>query len=135
MYTTVLSTCPICGDVRVPARDVVLTEYTNRPEASSYRFTCPQCGDLVQKPAQDWVVNALKNAAVVHRSLRIPAEAFEAHRGPAITLDDVLDLALQLEKVDDLARLAGARLPHPRSSVDGSATPGLLSRILRLLDF
>ena len=39
----------------------------------------------------------------------IPAEALEDHTGPQISYDDVLDFALQLERVD---RVAAILVPH-----------------------
>lgn len=156
----VLCTCPLCGDVRLPAGEVVLTEYANLSSSSTYVFTCPGCGEQVRKPAERWVLEALAKVPVQRTVVRVPAEAFEVHTGEAIDDDDVLDFARALAEIDDLASIADTRsvpagnavpprrgpavadpgAPSARRAADDPAAdvarrrPRWLARLLRLLD-
>lgn len=156
----VLCTCPLCGDVRLPAGEVVLTEYANLSSSSTYVFTCPGCGEQVRKPAERWVLEALAKVPVQRTVVRVPAEAFEPHTGAAINDDDVLDFARALVEIDDIASIAdtrsvpagtavpsrrppavdaGAGAPVARRAADEPADdvarrPRWLARLLRLLD-
>ncbi|MGN6246114.1 MAG: hypothetical protein ACTHQ3_20890 [Motilibacteraceae bacterium] len=156
----VLCTCPLCGDVRLPAGEVVLTEYANLSSSSTYVFTCPGCGEQVRKPAERWVLEALAKVPVQRTVVRVPAEAFELHSGAAINDDDVLDFARALAEIDDLASIADTRSvpvgdrtalrrtpssslaegdPERRPSAEPAAEqvrrrPRWLARLLRLLD-
>lgn len=154
----VLCTCPLCGDVRLPAGEVSLTEYANLAASSSYVFTCPGCGEEVRKPAERWVLEALAKVPVQRTVVRVPAEAFEVHTGAPINDDDVLDFARALAELDELASIADTRsvpagntlpprrsappaaarsgqVPARESDVDAERTrPRWLARLLRLLD-
>ena len=99
MQTIVIATCPTCDDVELEPRDVELRLCTHAP-ASTYRFICPSCGDYVEKPADQEVVNLLMSAGVRSVVWELPAEALERHDGATITKDDVLDFMLGLERPD-----------------------------------
>ncbi|MGN6330230.1 MAG: hypothetical protein ACTHOD_01080 [Motilibacteraceae bacterium] len=155
----VLCTCPLCGDVRLPAGEVVLTEYANLTSSSTYVFTCPGCGEQVRKPAERWVLEALAKVPVQRTVVRVPAEAFEPHTGAAINDDDILDFARALAEIDDIASIADTRsvpagnpVPSRRGPAatvepgpvahraadepvdDVARRPRWLARLLRLLD-
>lgn len=48
------ATCPLCGDV-----EMLITDITLHLQLPSYSFTCPICWDLVEKPANPIVDEAL----------------------------------------------------------------------------
>jgi hypothetical protein len=100
--TTIRATCPTCGDVELKPADLRLSVCT-RPEWSTYAFTCPTCTDEVKKPADEEVVALLISGGVVAHPWHIPAEALEAHDGPQLSYDDLLDFALLLDADDALA--------------------------------
>lgn len=83
--------CPTCGDQTLPATALTLHL---RPAGSTYTYVCPCCADPVTRPATPDVVTLFTRAGV--RTVRIPAEATEAHHGPPIGYDDILDLHQQL---------------------------------------
>ena len=98
--TTIKATCPICGDVDLTPRDVVLT-VVEPAGAARYAFTCPECSDAVTKPADEDVVALLASAGVRITRHYVPAEALEPHHGAPLTYDDLLDFALWLEHAPD----------------------------------
>lgn len=95
--TTIKATCPVCGDVDLTPRDVRLT-VADAAGWATYTFTCTECHDQIEKPADEEVVALLSSAGV--EIDRVPAEALEQHGGAAFTYDDVLDFALWLEKTE-----------------------------------
>jgi len=99
--TTIRATCPTCGDVELKPVQLRLL-VCNRAEWSSYSFDCPTCNDEVKKPADEEVVALLLSGGVVAKPWHIPNEALEAHAGPRISYDDLLDFALWLEHHDAL---------------------------------
>ena len=107
--TTIKASCPVCGDVELTTKQVRLVVCT-RPELSYYSFPCATCTDEVRKPADAEVVALLVSGGVVAEDWVIPAEALEEHTGPTITYDDVLDFALQLDRVDLVAAVISPRV-------------------------
>lgn len=93
--TTIKATCPVCGDVDLTPNDVRLT-VAEAAGWATYTFTCSECHEDIEKPADEEVVALLSSAGVAID--RVPAEALEGHVGPKFTYDDVLDFALWLEK-------------------------------------
>ena len=113
---TIKASCPTCGDVELTAGQVRLVVCTVA-DWSYYSFTCDQCSDEVRKPAGAEVVSLLRTGGVRAERWTVPAEALEAHDGPAIGYDDVLDFALWLEQAENpVAALSvlrpGARVSH-----------------------
>lgn len=102
--TTIRATCPTCGEVELTPDDIELRVCTHAP-ASFYQFVCPLCGDEVQKPADDRVVQLLISGGVSATVWELPDEVQEMHRGPAFTADDLLDFHLLLEQPDWFDRL------------------------------
>lgn len=87
--TTIKASCPTCGEIDLSADDIVL-RIGAKKVANSYGFTCPYCGEFVQKMADDRVVRLLLSGGVVPVPVHVPAEALEPHEGPPITYDDLL---------------------------------------------
>lgn len=108
--TTIKASCPCCGEVELTPADLSLVVCSHAP-LSYYAFTCPGCADEVRKPADDHVVSLLVSGGVPATVWEVPAEALEPRTGPALTYDDLLDLALQLDSTDLLAPVAAGRVP------------------------
>lgn len=100
--TTIKASCPMCGDVELKPAQLRLV-VASVPDRSYYAFHCTQCTDEVRKPADEEIVALLVSGGVRAERWVIPAEALEAHGGPALSYDDVLDFALALSRVDRLA--------------------------------
>jgi len=105
VVTTIKASCPSCGEVELTSADVRLQVYNHAP-LSFYAFDCPGCVSEVRKPADEHVVSLLLSGGVACTVWDVPAEAFETHAGPALTYDDLLDLATALASTDLLASLA-----------------------------
>jgi hypothetical protein len=97
--------CPDCGEILVERHAVQLV-ISSTPGASRYSFTCPECAAWVSKPASPSIVVALVGL-VPTRHETAPAELSEPHNGPALDLDDLIDLSRELAATDLLARHAG----------------------------
>jgi hypothetical protein len=107
--TVVRSTCPTCGTVDVPA-DAVTVLVTGSIEAPTsdpvYRYVCPVCAVVVQKPTASIAVAMLRSAGST--VVVVPAEVTERapDTRPRLDQDDLGELCRALDGVDDLARLA-----------------------------
>ncbi|MFP5346529.1 MAG: hypothetical protein ACLGIA_05835 [Actinomycetes bacterium] len=111
--TTIKASCPSCGDVDLTPAQVRLV-VCSVESWSYYSFTCGRCQDEVRKPAVRQVVDLLRSGGVHAESWVVPAEALEEHEGPTLTLDDLLDLVLALQRVDVLSAVAAAGARHRR---------------------
>lgn len=105
METIVRATCPRCGDVEMSPKNLEL-RVCSKQEASIYLFNCPACEEVIVKPASDRRIVTLLTSVGV-RTIRwdLPAELDEAHEGPPLTHDDLLDLHLLLDRSDWLELL------------------------------
>src|SRR4051794_16695314 len=61
--TTIRTTCPRCGEVDMGPESILLSVRSNGREGS-YRFTCPECEDAVEKRADRKIVALLVSAGV-----------------------------------------------------------------------
>ena len=105
METIVKATCPRCGDVELTPSDLEL-RICSSPAFSIYVFTCTHCDTVVAKPAADErIVALLSSVGVPMVRWDLPAELEEAHEGPPLTLDDLIDLRLALDTPDFVAQL------------------------------
>jgi rRNA maturation protein Nop10 len=104
--TTIKATCPSCGEVDLTADDILL-RIGAAQDANTYGFTCPLCGGFVEKPADERVIRLLLSGGVIPMLVHVPAEALEAHTGPPISHDDLLEFHEMLESDDWLAGLTG----------------------------
>ena len=87
--TTLVATCPACGDVSLTTDEISL-QVCSRRSASFYRFECSICKQLVIKPADEQVIRTLIEAGTELQTWFYPAEWDEEHEGPPISWDDIL---------------------------------------------
>jgi predicted RNA-binding Zn-ribbon protein involved in translation (DUF1610 family) len=118
--TRIRASCPSCGEVDLQPMDVTLRvirrDDGNVGPGSNYRFACPDCEQLVTKPADDRIAQLLTTGGVpvedrAEGSSHGPSTTGTPHpeappAGPPLTHDDLLDLHLLLEREDWFARLA-----------------------------
>lgn len=97
--TTIKASCPACGEVDLTADDILLRIGTNN-DGNTYGFSCPDCGDYIQKPADERVVRLLLSGGVMPTVMHVPAEALELRTGPPINHDDILTFHETLERDD-----------------------------------
>ncbi|MDA8048362.1 MAG: hypothetical protein M0Z30_24495 [Actinomycetota bacterium] len=64
---------------------------------STYSFMCPACSFIVNKDANDAVVQSLTSAGCRLVQWSMPAELDEPKTGPRISHDDLLEFHLALE--------------------------------------
>lgn len=95
--------CPVCGEVDLEASEITL-RISPVAGASGYSFVCPECGCLVEKPADGRVVQLLVSGGVRAQTLDVPAEVLERRAGPPISYDDVLDFALAVSSPERFER-------------------------------
>lgn len=115
--TRIRASCPICGEVDLRPDDVTLrvvrADNGLVGDGSCYRFCCPDCDELVTKPADERIAQLLSTGGVPIETVEPSGpEAFRAFvdprpmhpefppAGPAFTYDDVLDLHLKLSTLD-----------------------------------
>ncbi len=104
--TTIKATCGGCGEVDLVADDILLRIGATKA-VNTYGFTCPQCREFVEKPADERIVRLLLSGGVIPVPVHVPAEVLEVHDGPPITYDDVLDFHEQLRTDDWFDELVG----------------------------
>ena len=92
----VRATCPTCGDVELTV-DQVRVQVCVTNSASTYSFLCPSCSFIVNKDANDSIVESLTSAGSQLVTWSMPAELDEPKVGPRITHDDLLEFHLALE--------------------------------------
>src|SRR5206468_5597884 len=61
--TTIRTTCPRCGEVDMTP-EAILLSVRDRAGEGSYRFSCPECLNTIEKPADRKVVALLLSAGV-----------------------------------------------------------------------
>jgi len=112
--TTIRANCPSCGDVRLRASDLTVRVCSD-DEGGSYTFRCPTCAAAVAKEASRRIVDLLVSSGVRIEVWRRPAELNEAHEGPPISPDDLLDFHLLLRRngwFDDLSAMVRRSMPR-----------------------
>lgn len=102
--TTIKATCPLCGEVSLTSEDITLRIGPER-STNTYSFSCPDCGEVVEKPATERVVRLLLSGGVVPTLTELPAEALEPKQGPPICYDDLLEFHEMLKGEDWLDAL------------------------------
>jgi len=102
--TVVRSTCPACGTVELAAECVTLL-LTGDGSDPRYRYTCPSCFGIVDKPTSAHAVEMLRGAGA--RLVYVPAEVIERSlAADRLELDDLVAFTSALAQVDDLASVA-----------------------------
>jgi predicted RNA-binding Zn-ribbon protein involved in translation (DUF1610 family) len=104
--TTIRTTCPRCGEVDMGPEAIMLSVRQSGREGS-YRFTCPNCADDVEKRADRKIVALLVSAGVdIEQSeqdqLLFDDENSDEPRrqmpqGPVFSIDDVIEFHYLLE--------------------------------------
>jgi len=105
---TVRATCPACGDVDLRTAGVQVQVCTSTGVAA-YSFQCPVCQVMVNRAANDRVIDALSGVGVRIVHWELPAELAEPKIGPPITHDDLLTFHLALWDGTWQEELAGMR--------------------------
>lgn len=95
--TQINASCPVCGPVRTTNHDVLLMVCTDA-SLSYYSFPCPNCREIVKKSADESIISLLMSGGVRPIVWEVPREALEPHSGPPISLDDLIDFGLFLER-------------------------------------
>lgn len=77
MATTILATCPVCGDVRLRTGDVSVVGQHVGPFDVDHRlvFRCPDCRQLAVRLCQADIVDRLREAGVVVAVVRPRSDA------------------------------------------------------------
>lgn len=108
--TRIRANCPACGEVDLLPGDVTLRivrqvggEVGN---GSCYRFACPDCAEVVRKPADERIAQLLTTGGVPVEEVAEGEAILEADLPPhperpvggaPLTHDDLLDLHLKLQ--------------------------------------
>ncbi len=87
--TTVVTTCPDCGEVRLDVGAVTVLVDEGAAGAVRLAFACPMCRRGTATRIQRAGFGALRSAGASFRLLTRPAEADEAHQGPPLTAHDL----------------------------------------------
>lgn len=99
----ILVTCSSCiADIPLRVEAVIGRMCTNNGE-SEYRFTCTDCAEIVIKPTSAHMIETLEAAGVQIELWDLPAELFEAHDGPQLTHEDLLDFHIHLSDDEEVA--------------------------------
>ena len=109
--TTIRTTCPTCGEVDMTPEAVLLSVRDLAGEGS-YRFSCPECRNTVEKPADRKVVALLLSAGVeladpaAEAAATVVDESMYEERpdGPPFTMDDVITFHFLLQDDELLHR-------------------------------
>ncbi|MFA5891954.1 MAG: hypothetical protein WDA27_13555 [Actinomycetota bacterium] len=99
--------CPSCEAVECRSVDFGLW-VCDDTSASFYSFVCPRCGANLQKHATDRIVELLIAEGIRPAFWHLPAEMREEHTGPPLTVDDVLDAIILLDRPDWFTELTRA---------------------------
>jgi predicted RNA-binding Zn-ribbon protein involved in translation (DUF1610 family) len=109
--TNIRTNCPRCGEVEMEAAVVLLTVDEASGEGS-YSFVCPECLEVVEKPADQKIVTLLLSAGVeVHRSTQEAEIVMSSRRtpdAPPLTADDLIDFHFLLSRDDWFTQLVAA---------------------------
>ncbi len=89
--TAVLATCFQCGDVELEASELIARLCLDNDQ-EQYRFTCPTCSMVVNKPAKHETINLLIACGAAFETWTLPEELFETKVGPPIGHDEIIDL-------------------------------------------
>ena len=124
--TKIRATCPTCGEVDLTAADIELEVLREEDEpvadGSCYRFCCPECEQIITKPADERIARLLASGGVRIFANGEPVDDLDARPAPApalpphpeapaagarLTHDDLLDFHLLLEDASWFDQLAG----------------------------
>lgn len=104
--TRIRASCPDCGEVDLRPDEVVLrivrADDGDVADGSLYRFSCPDCDGVVEKPADERIAQLLATGGVEVEETgpTRPPHPEAPKGGPALTHDDLLDFHLGLQADD-----------------------------------
>jgi predicted RNA-binding Zn-ribbon protein involved in translation (DUF1610 family) len=79
--------CPDCGNIRISAETVIrFVEF--------FIYPCPKCSQTVRREMSSQLGELLSQGSV--EIVKPPKEFLEDKSGPAISLDDLIDLMLEV---------------------------------------
>jgi hypothetical protein len=95
----VRAACPTCGPVLVDGELLrcEMEPAAPKPSRGLCELICPGCSRALLFPTAAAVLKALFEGGVQHSSGAVPFELLEAHTGPALSWDDLLDFKLALD--------------------------------------
>jgi hypothetical protein len=93
--TTILATCPSCGDVCLGPDELAVRDEMGECQ---YRFACPVCARTVRKRVDATLVEALLRVGVPFE--RDVAHRFHPSYRPPITADEVAAFCAALDDPD-----------------------------------
>lgn len=110
--TRIRATCPRCGEVELPAAEVEL-HVVRAPDGqlasgTHYAFDCPECGERVRKDADERICQLLTGSGVNVRVTPAARHPESPPDGPPLTVDDLIDLHLLLQREDWFEMLLAA---------------------------
>ena len=123
--TKIRATCPSCGEVDLTADDIELEvlrdEHEPVADGSCYRFCCPDCEQIITKPADERIARLLASGGVRIFANGEPVEDIDERpvvpelpphpempaAGAALTHDDLLDFHFLLSDPTWFDELAG----------------------------
>jgi len=103
---TVRASCQDCGDVELTTQQVQI-QVCSATDEGTYSFLCPSCRLIVNKPAEQRVIELLISTGVQVTHWDLPAELAEPKSGPPVTPDDLLTFHFELELDTWLEHLIG----------------------------
>jgi len=112
--TRIRATCPHCGEVDLRPDDVSLhivrspgDDDTEVREGSAYRFECPSCETVIEKPADARIARLLTTGGVTvevedadAQIVALPEHPELPNGGPNFSLNDLIDFHFLLERDD-----------------------------------
>ena len=109
---TLRTTCTNCHcDVGLEPGEVLAA--SNDQLSGDYAFVCPACHELAVRPADTHALHLLRSIEVHVLDATRPPHPEAPPAGPALTLDDLIDLHQLMEDSRFLDRLTPApRSPH-----------------------
>lgn len=96
--STIRVACPWCGSIGLPPGEVRCAQAVREAEPGLCEFNCPTCGRLIILPATPAGVAAARDVGAAELRGPVPRELLEAHGGPTLSWDDVLDLRLAVSR-------------------------------------
>ena len=97
-FPRINSECPTCGEVEFAPDRGWLVEMSIA-ELSYFAFTCPKCELLIKRPASAQA-RAVLRRWVATEFWQVPQEALETRPTTPLTIDEVLDILLQMRHTD-----------------------------------
>lgn len=89
---TVATSCPDCGDIRVPSRDAAVVRIAHHagPDRLLYRLTCPECQRIVLKPCEPATAELMLGCNAAEVEIVITPDRPSPLRSDPITDDECI---------------------------------------------